>query len=103
MSKPTKPYPTPEALAKAFGDEIRASIAPDDLKEVNRLNAKEPDRPKYSICHSHDYCDANDAMFDAWLKLGQLESDWDPASQEQADLWNEAWTIAKVAGFKPPE
>lgn len=75
------------------------------------------------ICHSHDFCDANMAMYEAFEHLGlktnidcegwEEWSEWDSTSssvrgeltvspenvakiQAATALWNEAWDMAKV-------
>lgn len=73
---------------------------------IERNNA-EPDQS--SICHTHDFCDANQAMLNAWeVVFGKDES---PAITEgmmdemrafDLRLWNAAWTKAKNEKFHFP-
>jgi hypothetical protein len=68
------------------------------------LNASETDK---SICHSHDFCDANMAMDEAFTKvLGRqyvFFNDEEPETEKQneidADLINAAWSMAKANKF----
>lgn len=65
------------------------------MLQVRNLNAKETNK---SICHSHDFCDANEAMIQAWQSLTSL--DLDCGDDGHAELMNKAWDISKSAGFK---
>lgn len=73
-------------LAKAFSEELGRVLTAEQMDEVNRLNATETNK---SICHSHDFCDANQVMLDA---LGG-------ENEGQDDLITQAWDIAKNAEF----
>lgn len=79
-------------LAGAFVIELFQTIGADNMTSVRKLNAT----PAYagSICASHDFCDANMAMDQAFQELLNRE----PDMQSDADcaLWNEAWQIAKT-------
>jgi hypothetical protein len=79
-------------LAKAFCEELSRNLTPEQLDEVNRLNAEDSD----NICHSHDFCDANQVMLDA---MGAEFENTD----EQNTLINQAWAIAKAAEFSAYE
>jgi hypothetical protein len=76
-------------LAKAFAEELNSTLTAEQMDEVNRLNAEEADK---NICHSHDFCDANQVMIDV---LGEEFEN----SDEQNKLISEAWEIAKNAEF----
>jgi hypothetical protein len=67
-------------LAKEFSAELRRTLTADEMDEVNRLNA---DEANPGVCHSHDFCDANQVMLDV---LGFAVFD---ASQN--DLISQAW------------
>lgn len=103
---------TPDALADAFADVLRRWLSPAEFAEMQRRNAT----PEYGgpVCASHDFCDANEAMAEAFKALtgrepvGSWETHPDPVTGEQvaddpaeeaqatADsaLWNAAWEIA---------
>ncbi len=107
--------PTSEILVKPlaieFAKEINAYLTPDQVAEVNRLNAT----PEYSngACATHNYIDANEAMADAWQKVMDREfnfvsedvmlsgsrSTQPPDIMEDVELWNNAWELAKQNGF----
>jgi hypothetical protein len=82
------------ALAGYFAGAMQDEIGTAEFRTMNYLNKVE-NNPL--ICHSHDYCDANMVMHAAMTEyLGRepdLQSDADTA------LWNDAWAIAKAAGF----
>ena len=96
---------TPEALAKAFSKQMRATLTADQLRDVNERNALSTSE---HACESHDYCDSNQVMLDALEILGiDVENDpaaWDMVfSDEGMGLLNKAWNIAKAAGFAMTE
>ena len=78
-------------LAEKFVELLRAALTPSEFAEMADANANEtnPD-----ICHSHDYCDANQIMLDALQSLG-IEYDADSA------LHSDAWTYAREELFTP--
>ena len=81
--------PTPTELAEAFVAVINEWLTNDELLSIRRRNAV----AKESVCHSHDFCDANQAMLDAGEKLGINVLD-------DIELTNAAWDIAKDGGFR---
>ncbi len=87
---------TPERIAPEFLKVLKEWLTPEQYREMIELNAAETDS---GICHSGDYCDSNMAMDAAIRNLGHAEmldaDDW-AAKQENADLWNAAWDLAKV-------
>jgi hypothetical protein len=77
-------------LARQFADVLHVWLTPAEFAEMQRRNRT----PKYDKhCASHDFCDANIAMEDAFKRTfgrePNLESDTD------IDLWNKAWDVAK--------
>lgn len=93
-----------QRLAVEFSRILREWLT-EELAEVVRLNAAEPD--KSGVCHSHDYCDANQAMLDAWEVVfgkGEVpacirEHKTDAEENHDDAIWNAAWTMAKEKGF----
>ena len=80
-------------IARRFVQELRNVYLDDEqIAEVNRRNAAETNP---LICHSHDFCDANQAMIDA---AGSPFVNTDV----QNALINEAWALAKSWGFTDP-
>ena len=92
-----------DQLTEQFVTVLKEWTTPEDFAEMQRLNAAETNP---SICHSHDFCDANMAMYEAFTTLGftatcdveAVESSEYAASQA---LWNAAWLIAFKADFSP--
>lgn len=80
-------------LAKDFASVIAAWLTAEQRKEVVQANAAEADK---RICHSHDYCDANQAMIDALEMQG---AEFDAQDEEQGAAIDAAWNLAKGAGF----
>ena len=91
-------------VAAEFSRVLRRWLTPAELAMAIRLNKLEPSNS--IICHSHDFCDANMAMYEAFTTLGftatcdveAVESSEYAASQA---LWNAAWLIAFKADFSP--
>ena len=84
--------PNAEALAERFESRLREAIGPEALRKVAELNAAETVE---GVCHSHDFCDANEVMLLALEDLG-LPSPVDEheAVRDEADaLVVEVWAI----------
>ena len=47
------------------------------------------------FCASHDYCDANQSMLDAFEKVMGREYNY----EQDTDLVNDAWTLSKISNF----
>src|SRR5688572_31563814 len=92
-----------EALASRFCEIINEWLHPKQLAEVNRRN-KTPDYVQ--CCATHDFCDPNEAMAQAFREvmgrecLLPMNEPGEAELQADCDLMNEAWTIAKARGFK---
>lgn len=84
-------------LANNFSRVLNEWI-PEFLFEVNLRN-KEQSYIDGGFCATHDFCDPNRAMIDAFVSVFGRE----PNSLCQKDnlLINNAWNLAKTAGFKP--
>lgn len=75
-------------LGWLFGDILRWWLTRDERYQITRLNAAEKNP---NICHSHDFCDPNQAMLDAMEKVG---IDFFPDEGEpEFDLVKAAWPI----------
>lgn len=83
------------ALALEFSRALAKSMTPEQLALVVSLNASEPDS---GVCHSHDFCDANEVMLSALANLAGQAASAAPTGSllatEQA-----AWNIARRCGF----
>lgn len=94
----------PYTIASTFSNVLREWLTPIQIAKVITRNLREHDD---MVCHSHDFCDANEAMNEAFKRVlgrGMYLIDAS-ATQEQkdddTDLWGEAWGIAKQARFVP--
>ena len=90
---PLEMLPDARAVATEFRRVMRERLSPAELDEIDALNAAENDP---SICHSHDFTDGEQAIIDAFARLG---IELDPHDCQHAALVNEAWSIAKADGF----
>lgn len=87
----------PEEVAVAFSNVIREWLSPAELRKAIRDNRTELDT---HVCHTHDHCDANMAMAEAFESLG-LATPGDEMGEGSFSLWNAAWEIAIKAEFDP--
>ncbi len=79
-------------LANAFNRHLLEAIGEENFREVVARNAAEKNP---NLCHSHDFCDANMVMADAWKEAEGKEVDLAiPYAQE---LWGLAWDQAKAS------
>lgn len=83
-----------QELANQFILVLSEWLSADELAEVNRRNAAES---MIDVCHSHDFCDANVAMDEAFRAVVGRSVDGD--NEDDCRLWNEAWDIAKKQSF----
>jgi hypothetical protein len=81
-------------LAREFGSLIQEALSRSEFQAVIDRNKNEESD---SVCHSHDYLDANMYMDEAFQAVMLREIDLD--SESDTELWNDAWSIAKAAGF----
>lgn len=92
----TTTLPDTNTLASEFVIIVREWLTPDRCREIDRLNAAE-DNPQ--ICHSHDFCDPNQAMIDAFARFNV---ELDPHNDDHVNLMDAAWAVAKISGFGVP-
>ncbi len=92
--------PDVAALAKEFCRILSETLSAEQVAQVLMRNAEEANP---SICHSHDFCDANMVMQAALDSFGvdpmSSGEDGKAMSDEIAVLWADAWDMAKGAGF----
>lgn len=84
--------PTAIQVRDAFIRKIRGALTLDQLQEVverNKVYDKE-------TCASHDFCDANQCMLDAWEQLGQP---MDFQNDQQMSVTDQAWQLARQCEF----
>lgn len=86
-------------LAREFSTHLRFELSDEQLKETVRRNAEDESKYGADICHSHDFCDANMVMLQAWQEFFGQE----PDLNDDADIaiWGDAWAIAKASDFFP--
>lgn len=78
------------ALAIAFAANLSRTLSGNQLYRAASRNREETDR---NVCHSHDFCDANEDMADAFdLVVGRAAS---LSSDADLCLWNAAWDYAR--------
>jgi hypothetical protein len=82
------------AIGRRFAALLLEDIGRKNLRQVDELNR---DELREGVCHSHDFCDANVVMDDAFCDVtGTRPSDKLPVTDP---LWERAWDYAKFAGF----
>jgi hypothetical protein len=81
-------------LASEFSRVLRSWLTVGEMEQVISRNKRETD-PR--ICHSHDFCDANMAMDEAFTTITGRELDADDGSD--VALWGKAWDIALKSEF----
>lgn len=79
-----------KALGDAFAEELMATIGPKFYSQVRSRNEKET---LEGVCHSHDFCDANEVMLNALTRFN-IGPEFDPADEHHCALWNAAWDYA---------
>lgn len=87
-----------EKIARKFREIVSADLS-EHLEEIDRINRERND----DTCATHDYCDANMLMLDAFELIHEPFFGEDGHSSEaHMRLWGEAWGIAKRTGFSTP-
>jgi hypothetical protein len=91
------------ALAKAFVAVLKEWLSPEDFADMRVRNVGSDDR----TCASHDFCDANIAMLEAFeatmdaepkfLEGTDAEGNFKAEQDAEMALWNLAWSLAKPA------
>ena len=95
-------------LAEQFCVILNGWLTPEQMNHVVDSNRIARITGDFGVCHSHDFCDANQAMLDAWeWMFGKdevpaiIEAGTGNAEQERDNkLWNAAWSLAKGKEFK---
>jgi len=85
---------TVQTLANQFSHLIREWFTDEELREaVERNKTIGP-----LSCATHDFCDANEAMAEAWEIVFRSEINCE--DERQCELWGQAWDLAKDAEFR---
>jgi len=84
-------------MGELFADLFCEDMSPGVIATVRERNAS----PRYagSICATHDFCDANQVMADAFAQtMGRdlIMGDDEPGQQDDFRLWGKAWDHAKT-------
>jgi len=88
----------PAVIAAEFSARVLAYVGPEKMAEIHRRNAVETNP---NVCHTHDFCDANvfmDEAFAAVLGAPATDSGADGVgcmSDADMRLWDAAWRIFK--------
>lgn len=88
--------PSVESVASEFSQALRALLTPEQMALVLARNFAES-RP--SICHTHDFCDANVVLHDVFLANGMDPAD-EGGMEKWGSLWDAAWNLAKSREFR---
>lgn len=88
-------------LAQRFSELLKRVIGP-SIADVISRNALEEN---CDVCHSHDFCDANEVMLQAWKDCGHDPDDitGEDHADEARRLWQTSWDIAKEYDFDPDD
>lgn len=86
----------PQCLARLFSLVVRRSLSAAEIEMVVELNSVENDA---LICHTHDVCDANMLMLEAFVDAGLLADHRDAPADYFHPLWCAAWDLAKTNSF----
>lgn len=94
------------ALGEAFVGVLREWLTPDEMARVREQNAADAEAGVGGLtCHSHDFCDANEAMLVAFqrvfgreMALGEDTPEMAAAQEADMALANAAWGYAKRSG-----
>jgi hypothetical protein len=93
---------TAEILALEFARTLRAYLTDAEMAECIARNRAETSP---GVCHSHDFCDANDAMAEAHAACDmptcvEFDESQQPEYHERAcRIWSLAWDIAQRSEF----
>ena len=80
-------------IANAFARRLLADIGPENLETCRKLNAS------YGpSCPTHDFCDANVTMAEAFEEVTGVELDLQ--SDESVSLWNAAWGLCRANNYR---
>ncbi len=90
-----RPEVDTEKIAREFSRILLEWVGEKNMKTIIDQNFDEENN---SICHSHDFTDANMAMEQALVNNGYLEEDI-IKNGKVIDIWDAAWTMAKENEF----
>lgn len=79
----------PNLIGFAFVKGLTKTLTAEQFAEMCKLNAEETST---CVCHSHDFCDANEVMAEAFESVGV---EFDLSDDADRALWSAAWGCAK--------
>lgn len=79
---------TDTTIARTFADLLRKHLTRQEWRAMGDANYAETDP---HVCHSHDYCDANLVMYDAFHQHG---IDINAANDDDCARWSRVWNVA---------
>lgn len=88
---------TVENIAEEFAKQLKAEVGNANMRHIVAKNYQVDYR---GCCASHDYCDSNMVMADAFEEItGREPDDNSETHPEDWSMFNEAWEIAKIQDF----
>lgn len=84
---------TTQIIATKFVATLREWLTAEEFAEMKVLNETDPTY-KGDCCASHDFCDANVAMADAFAEVMGHQVDGD--NEADCKVWNDAWELARA-------
>lgn len=84
-------------LALAFSTILRSWLTPEQINSINHLNKTA--EYQNGACTTHNYCDPNQAMIDAFLE--EFGTEIDLHNEEHTEVISRAWRIARELEFNP--
>ena len=82
-----------EQIGIRFAQVLREWLTDAEWLEMRRRNVEHVND---GICASHDFCDANMAMHQAFMDCGQPDPAENPQDDAVLTLWGDAWQWAQV-------
>lgn len=93
----------PTELASRFVALLRQELSEEEWTKMCDSNSTEPSP---NICHSHDFCDANEVMAAAWVQCGGVEEELmgdSPEADQARSIWGRAWQLAMPVLGRVPQ
>jgi len=85
-----------QSLALRFAQILLSTLGVDVIHEIDRRNASAPP----GTCASHDFCDANVVMEEAFIDTyGHSSLTDDGMDATNVARWNDAWALAVSSGL----
>lgn len=82
-------------LSAKFTEILNQWLTKKELNEIRKRN-KQPDYE--TCCATHDFCDPNEAMAEAWVTVFGKEGDW--RKDRTMNIINKAWVMSKQKEFR---